>query len=78
MIRVQATKRDRAAPGSSGRVHPGTTNTFGGTSRSEFGTSLVALAYPRPGGPSIRFNDYRRVLNDNPCRARKGDGDGGG
>jgi len=49
-----------------GAFNPGTTNTFGGTSTTEFGM-LIPLVYPRPGGPSIRFNDYRRVLDNNPC-----------
>jgi hypothetical protein len=48
---------------------PNTSNAFGGTSVSEYGTQLLQLAYPRPGGPSLRFNDYRRVLASNPCPA---------
>ena len=51
-----------------GPFMPGTTNTFGGAAKSEYGTSLLTLVYARPDGPSRRFNDYRRVLNDNPCR----------
>ncbi len=47
---------------------PGTTNTFGGSSTTEFG-GLVPLAYPAVGGvPTFRFNDFRRVMNTNPCR----------
>jgi hypothetical protein len=46
---------------------PGTTNTFGGSSTTEFG-SLLTLAYPAAGGvPTFRYNDFRRVLNNNPC-----------
>ncbi len=45
---------------------PGTTNTFGGTSTAEYG-GLLLLAYPAPGGPSLRFNDFRQVLSNNPC-----------
>jgi hypothetical protein len=45
---------------------PGTTNAFGGSSTTEFG-SLLTLAYPAVGGPTIRYNDFRRVLNNNPC-----------
>ena len=46
---------------------PGTINTFGGSSTTEFG-SLLPLAYPAPGGlPTLRFNDFRRVLGKNPC-----------
>jgi hypothetical protein len=57
-----------------GPFSPGTTNTFGGTSVAEFSTVLLPLAYPRPGGPVILFNDYRRVLNNNPCPAPHGGG----
>lgn len=47
---------------------PGTTNTFGGSSTTEFGP-LIPLAYPAAGGiPTFRYNDFRRVLNTNPCR----------
>jgi hypothetical protein len=49
---------------------PGTKNTFGGNSTAEFGP-LLFLDYP--GGPGFtpihRTNDFRRVLNNNPCRA---------
>jgi len=46
----------------------GTTQTFGGTSAAEYGP-LLELAYPAPNGPSFRYNNFRRVLNRNPCRA---------
>jgi hypothetical protein len=45
---------------------PGTKNTFGGTSTAEYG-ELLQLAYPAPGGPTLRFNDFRQVLSNNPC-----------
>ena len=46
---------------------PGTTNTFGGSSTTEYGP-LLALAYPIPGpAVSLRFNDFRRILSENPC-----------
>jgi hypothetical protein len=57
-----------------GAFNPGTTNTFGGTSVTEYSTVLLPLAYPRPGGPLIVFNDYRRVLNNNPCATSRGGG----
>jgi hypothetical protein len=47
----------------------GTTNTFGGTSTTEFG-SLLASAYPAVGGPTVRYNNFRKVLNHNPCPAQ--------
>ena len=51
---------------------PGTTDTFGGSSTTEFG-HLLALGYPAAGGvPTFRFNDFRRVLNTNPCLSGKG------
>ncbi|HLZ32236.1 MAG TPA: hypothetical protein VKV73_33350 [Chloroflexota bacterium] len=53
----------------------GTTRTFGGTSATEFSTTAPPLVYPRPTGPVIRFNDYRRVLGNDPC-ARGEDGGG--
>ena len=46
----------------------GTTQTFGGTSAAEYGP-LLELAYPAVNGPSFRYNNFRRVLNRNPCRA---------
>ncbi len=47
---------------------PGTSNKFGGTSSAEYGPLLV-LAYPVSPGPavSLRYNDFRRVLDENPC-----------
>lgn len=48
---------------------PGTTNTFGGTSTTEFGP-LVFLTYPSTGfTPRTITNDFRRVLPTNPCRS---------
>ena len=47
---------------------PGTTNTFGGTSTAEFGP-LLLLTYPGTGfTPFTRYNNFRRVLTNNPCR----------
>jgi len=46
----------------------GTSNTFGGTSTTEYGP-LLQLAYPSVGGPVLRYNDFRNVLPNNPCRA---------
>jgi len=45
---------------------PGTTNTFGGSSTTEFGP-LLSLTYPQPGGSFSRFNNFRNVLVSNPC-----------
>ena len=45
---------------------PGTKKTFGGTSAAEYG-GLLLLAYPAPGGPTLRFNNFRQVLSSNPC-----------
>jgi len=49
---------------------PGTTNTFGGSSTTEFG-SLLRLSYPVVGGPSLRYNNFRNVLDTNPCPAQR-------
>ena len=47
----------------------GTTNTFGGNSAAEFGPLLFSF-YPSP-NPSVRLrtNNFRNVLNSNPCPA---------
>jgi hypothetical protein len=46
---------------------PGTTNTFGGTSVTEYGTTLLKLAYPSVGGPVFIYEDFRNILSTNPC-----------
>ena len=45
---------------------PGTTNTFGGSSVTEYSTQLV-LTYPNVGGPQQILENYRQVLSSNPC-----------
>jgi hypothetical protein len=48
---------------------PGTTRSFGGSAAAEYGP-LLQLAYPATGGQTtVRFNDFRRILPYNPCRA---------
>jgi hypothetical protein len=47
---------------------PGTQNDFGGTSTLEYG-ALLPLVYPSGSGPITRINDFRRILNENPCQA---------
>jgi hypothetical protein len=49
---------------------PGTTNTFGGSSTTEFGP-LLFLNYPNPGN-TVRTvaQDFRQVLPNNPCLNR--------
>ena len=53
---------------------PGTSNTFGGTSTAEFGPLLSSL-YQAFGAqaPSFRYNNFRQILNTNPCRNGGGD-----
>jgi hypothetical protein len=46
---------------------PGTIRDFGGNSTAEFGP-LLSLTYATPAGPVARFNNFRRVLDQNPCR----------
>jgi hypothetical protein len=47
---------------------PGTKNTFGGSSATEFGP-LLFLDYPGPGfTPIHRTNDFRNILSNNPCQ----------
>jgi hypothetical protein len=48
---------------------PETTNTFGGTSVTEYGTKLLKLAYPSVGGPVFIYEDFRNILSSNPCPA---------
>jgi len=47
---------------------PGTDNTFGGNSGSEFGP-LLQLSYQAFGSTSTttRFNNFRQILSSNPC-----------
>jgi hypothetical protein len=48
---------------------PGTTNTFGGNSTTEFGPLLLSV-YPGNGFvPLFRYNNFRRILGSNPCPA---------
>ncbi len=47
----------------------GTTNTFGGNSTAEYGP-LLQSHYPGAGfTPRFRYNNFRQILNSNPCRA---------
>jgi hypothetical protein len=47
---------------------PGTTNTFGGDSASEFGTTLEASVYPGANGqPQSIYENFRTILPNNPC-----------
>ena len=48
---------------------PGTVNTFGGNSKTEFGP-LEPVHYPTApfGTVTIRLNDFRRMLPTNPCK----------
>jgi hypothetical protein len=50
---------------------PGTVQDFGGSAHAEYG-GLLKLTYPGGTGglPSVRYNNFRRVLPDNPCPAR--------
>jgi hypothetical protein len=53
-----------------GAYLPGTVREFGGSAHAEYG-GLLALTYPGGTGglPSVRYNDFRQVLPDNPCPA---------
>jgi len=57
-----------------GPLIPGTTNTFGGSSATEYGTrssgNLLPLVYPSAGHRhAIIYEDFRRILPANPCLA---------
>jgi hypothetical protein len=51
-----------------GTLIPGTTDTFGGTSTSEYGPELTFYypAFPFDPAGSV-VNNYRNVLDRNPC-----------
>lgn len=46
---------------------PGTVNSFGGTSTSEYG-AFFALLFPSTAGPTQIIENYRRILPFNPCQ----------
>lgn len=51
---------------------PGTTNTFGGSSTTEYGP-ILALFCPAPNGkPQVIYEGYHRTLDANPCPAGGG------
>ena len=49
---------------------PGTEKTFGGNAHRQFGP-LEPVHYPTApfGAVTIRYNDFRRILDTNPCKA---------
>jgi hypothetical protein len=67
---IYSTRGTTACAWQEGGTHiPGTTNTFGGTSASEYG-QLIPLVYADfPGAPGTApfFEDFRNVLSSNPC-----------
>jgi hypothetical protein len=59
---------DRGCEWQFGGTHiPGTTNTFGGNSKTEFGI-LLGLVTQDFSGSTIFFDNFRRILDENPCR----------
>ena len=54
-----------------GTFLPGTTNSFGGSSATEFGTTPLGLNYPTspPGTPQTILEDFRNIQSTNPCPA---------
>jgi hypothetical protein len=46
---------------------PGSTNDFG--QNAEYGTLENVTYTAVGGGPTTRYNDFRQILSDNPCRA---------
>jgi hypothetical protein len=48
---------------------PGTTNSFGGNSVTEYGPYFASL-FPGTTGPTSVIENYRRVLSSNPCPNR--------
>ena len=72
--RPAAARRATASGSSAAPGIKGTTNTFGGNSAAEYGPLLFSF-YPNP-NPAIRLrtNNFRKVLNSNPCPALTGYG----
>ena len=53
---------------------PGTVNDFGGSSKAEFGTILLALFYPAVNiMPQYIYEDFRHILSTNPCPTPSGE-----
>jgi hypothetical protein len=52
---------------------PGTINSFGGTSVTEYGAFFAGL-YPGTAGPRFIIENYRRILPFNPCQGESEDG----
>jgi hypothetical protein len=50
-----------------------TSNTFGGSSTAEYGPLLKLLYQTGPTATILRFNNFRQILNTNPCRSGEGD-----
>ena len=51
-----------------GTHNPGTTNTFGGSSRTEYGQQVLFVTYPDVGFTPITLaEDFHRDLGGNPC-----------
>ncbi len=46
-----------------------TTNTFGGNSTAEYGPLLLSNYMGVGFMPVFRYNNFRQILNHNPCRA---------
>jgi hypothetical protein len=67
---LYSTRGTSACAWQEGGTHiPGTTNTFGGTSSSEYGPLLALVYADFPGSPGTfpAFEDFRNVLSSNPC-----------
>jgi len=63
--------RSRALFQQGGTHVPGTTNTFGGSSKTEYGQKVLFVTYPDVGlKPITLAEDFRPDLGGNPCLAR--------
>jgi hypothetical protein len=49
-----------------GAFMPGTSNSFGGDSVTEYG-QLFTLLFPGTRGPRLIIENYRQILSFNPC-----------
>jgi hypothetical protein len=51
-----------------GPALPNTTNTFGGSSTSEFGKPFATFYPVAPNATAVFYENFYRVLSNNPCK----------
>jgi hypothetical protein len=69
-IYTMQANEDRCQWSLGGPFIPGTTNSFGGNSVTEYGPYFASL-FPGTAGPTHVIENYRQVLSSNPCPNRR-------